>query len=111
MRALAQAKLVQGPQTVVRYNGYRGAVINGAPKPGYSSGSALAAMERISAQHCRPVMPSNGLGQRFKRRRRVGGLRLSWAGLSLRLFVLVALYELNIPVPALLSVSVGIWRS
>ena len=26
IRALAQAKLVQGPQTVVRYNGYRGAV-------------------------------------------------------------------------------------
>ena len=23
MRALAEAKLVQGPQTVVRYNGYR----------------------------------------------------------------------------------------
>ena len=32
-RALAEAKLVQGPQTVVRYNGYRGAVVNGAAKP------------------------------------------------------------------------------
>ena len=49
IRALAEAKLVQGPQTVVRYNGYRGAIVNGAPKPGYSSGQALAAMERISA--------------------------------------------------------------
>src|SRR6202044_245132 len=49
MRALAVAKLVQGPQTVVRYNGYRAAVINGAPKPPASSGEALAAMERISA--------------------------------------------------------------
>ena len=49
IRAVAEAKLVQGPQTVIRYNGYRGAIVNGAPKPGYSSGQALAAMERISA--------------------------------------------------------------
>src|SRR6195256_2961152 len=38
IRAVAEAKLVQGPQTVIRYNGYRGAVVNGAAKPGYSSG-------------------------------------------------------------------------
>src|SRR5262249_294112 len=49
LRAVAEAKLVQGPQTVVRYNGYRSAIVNGAQKPGYSSGQALAAMERISA--------------------------------------------------------------
>ena len=48
IRALAEAKLVQGPQTVVRYNGFRAAIVNGAAKPGYSSGQALAAMERIS---------------------------------------------------------------
>ena len=42
-------ELVQGPQALIRYNGFRAAVINGAPKPGYSSGQALAAMERISA--------------------------------------------------------------
>src|SRR3974377_234113 len=48
IRAVAEVKLVQGPQTVVRYNGYRSAVINGASKPGFSSGQALAAMERIS---------------------------------------------------------------
>ena len=46
--ALAQARLVQGPQIVVRYNGYRAAIVNGAPKPGFSSGVALAAMDRIS---------------------------------------------------------------
>jgi hypothetical protein len=37
--ALAQERLVQGPQAVVRYNGYRAAVVNGAPKPGFSSGA------------------------------------------------------------------------
>ena len=49
MRALAKAELVQGPQTVVRYNGFRGAIVNGAPKPGYSSGQGIAAMERVDA--------------------------------------------------------------
>ena len=49
IRALAQARPVQGPQAVIRYNGSRAAVINGAPKPGYSSGQAIAAMERLSA--------------------------------------------------------------
>ena len=54
IHALAQAKLVQGPQAVVRYNGYRGAIVNGAPKPGYSSGQSLAAMARISASTLPP---------------------------------------------------------
>src|SRR5437660_4250415 len=49
IRALAQARLVQGPPALIRYNGFRAAIVNGAPKPGYSSGQALAAMERISA--------------------------------------------------------------
>src|SRR5262249_9532247 len=49
IRALAEVRLEQGPQTVVRYNGFRSAIVNGAPKPGYSSGQALTAMERVSA--------------------------------------------------------------
>ena len=49
LTALAEVKFVQGPQTVVRYNGFRAAIVNGAPKPGYSSGQALAAMERVSS--------------------------------------------------------------
>jgi multidrug efflux pump len=39
-----------GPETVVRYNGYTAADINGGPAPGYSSGQAQAAVERIAAQ-------------------------------------------------------------
>ena len=78
IRALAEAKLVQGPQTVVRYNGYRAAIVNGAPKPGYSSGQALAAMERISAQPCRLATASNGPAPRCRRRRRVDARASCW---------------------------------
>ncbi len=49
IRALAEARLVQGPQTVVRYNGFPAAMINGTARHGFSSGEAIAAMERISA--------------------------------------------------------------
>ena len=39
-----------GPEMVVRYNGYTAADINGGPAPGFSSGQAEAAAERIAAE-------------------------------------------------------------
>ncbi|WP_271412008.1 efflux RND transporter permease subunit [Pseudomonas sp. Q1-7] len=39
-----------GPEMVVRYNGFLAADINGGPAPGYSSGQAQAAVERIAAE-------------------------------------------------------------
>ena len=39
-----------GPEMVVRYNGYTAADINGGPAPGYSSGQAQAAAEKIAAE-------------------------------------------------------------
>jgi HAE1 family hydrophobic/amphiphilic exporter-1 len=111
IRALAQAKLVQGPQTVVRYNGYRAAVINGAPKPGYSSGQALAAMERISSATLPSGYAFEWTGTAFQEKAASGrtSIVLGLAFLFAYLF-LVALYESwNVPIPALLSVSVGIF--
>ncbi|MGH6813336.1 MAG: efflux RND transporter permease subunit [Methylocella sp.] len=110
MRALAEAKLVQGPQTVVRYNGFSGAIINGAPKPGFSSGQALAAMERISATTLPAGYSFEWTGTALQEKAASGrtAIVLGFAVLFAYLF-LVALYESwNIPVPALLSVSVGV---
>src|SRR5438552_1572575 len=110
MRALAEAKLVQGPQTVIRYNGYRGAIVNGAPKPGYSSGQALAAMERISAATLPAGYSFEWTGTALQEKAASGRttIVLGLAVLFAYLF-LVALYESwNIPVPVLLSVSVGV---
>ncbi|WDZ96963.1 multidrug efflux RND transporter permease subunit [Herbaspirillum sp. WKF16] len=39
-----------GPTTVVRYNGYTAADINGGPAPGVSSDAAQAAAERVAAE-------------------------------------------------------------
>ena len=49
MRALADVRLVLGPQMVTRYNNYRAVIVNGPAAPGYSTGDALAAMEKLSA--------------------------------------------------------------
>ena len=110
IRALAQAKLVQGPQVVIRYNGFRAAVINGAPKPGFSSGQALAAMERISATTLPLGYGFEWTATALQERLASGqtGIVLGLAVLFAYLF-LVALYESwNIPLPVLLSVSVGV---
>jgi HAE1 family hydrophobic/amphiphilic exporter-1 len=110
MRALAKATLVQGPQTVVRYNGYRAALVNGASKPGYSSGQALAAMERISAETLPAGYSFEWTGTAFQEKAAGGrtGIVLGLAVLFAYLF-LVALYESwNVPIPALLSVSIAI---
>jgi hydrophobic/amphiphilic exporter-1 (mainly G- bacteria), HAE1 family len=110
MRALAKAELVQGPQTVVRYNGYRAALVNGAPKPGFSSGQGLAAMEKISATTLPAGYSFEWTGTAFQEKAAGGrtGIVLGLAILFAYLF-LVALYESwNIPIPALLSVSIAI---
>jgi len=110
IRALAEAKLVQGPQTLVRYNGSRAAIVNGAPKPGYSSGQAIAAVERISATTLPTGFSFEWTGTAYQEKAAGGrtGIVLGVAILFAYLF-LVALYESwNIPVSALLSVSVAI---
>jgi hydrophobic/amphiphilic exporter-1 (mainly G- bacteria), HAE1 family len=110
IRALAEAKLVQGPQAVVRYNGFRGAIVNGASKPGHSSGEGLSAMERISAATLPSGYSFEWTGTALQEKAASGStaIVLGLAILFAYLF-LVALYESwNIPIPALLSVSVGV---
>src|SRR5262249_17613565 len=94
----------------LRNKGCRAAIVNGAPKPGYSSGQALTAMERISATTLPPGYSFEWTGTALQEKAAGGrtGIVLGIAILFAYLF-LVALYESwNIPVPALLSVSVAL---
>ncbi|WP_420998398.1 efflux RND transporter permease subunit [Cupriavidus sp. 30B13] len=50
LSSLVTVKPTYGPEMVVRYNGFTAADINGGPAPGYSSGQAKAAIERIAAE-------------------------------------------------------------
>ncbi|MFT3732548.1 MAG: multidrug efflux RND transporter permease subunit [Hyphomicrobium sp.] len=49
LSTLGSLKPIVGPETVPHYNNYASALINGGPAPGYSTGQAIAAMERAAA--------------------------------------------------------------
>ena len=110
LRALAEARIVVGPQTISRYNNYRSITISGAAAPGVSSGDALAAMAQVSARVLPPNYAFEWSGTSYQEVRSAGqtGPILALALLFAYLF-LVALYESwVIPVPVLLSVAVGV---
>jgi multidrug efflux pump subunit AcrB len=94
----------------VRYNGYRAVIINGAAKPGYSSGEALAAMERISATTLPVGYTFEWTGTALQELAAGGQTTIVLAlALLFAYLFLVALYESwNIPIPVLMSVSVGV---
>ncbi|MBH3453666.1 multidrug efflux RND transporter permease subunit [Pseudomonas monteilii] len=107
--AFVQAKWVSGPVQLTRYNGYPAVSISGEPAAGYSSGEAMAEVERLVAQ----LPPGAGL---------------EWTGLSLQerlsgsqapmlmalsllvvFLCLAALYESwSIPTAVLLVVPLGV---
>jgi HAE1 family hydrophobic/amphiphilic exporter-1 len=49
LSTLGTLKPIVGPETVSHYNNYASALINGTSAPGFSSGQAIAAMERAAA--------------------------------------------------------------
>jgi hydrophobe/amphiphile efflux-1 (HAE1) family protein len=50
LSTLGKLEPIVGPETVPHYNNYASALINGGPAPGYSSGQAIAAMQRAAAE-------------------------------------------------------------
>jgi len=110
MLSLAEVRPVLGPQSLTRYNNKRATAIQGAGATGVSTGAALAAMEEVAAR----TLPAGYRGEwtdtSFQEKRAEGktGMILGFAVLFAYLF-LVALYESwTIPVPVLLSVTVGV---
>jgi len=113
LRSIADARIVLGPQTISRYNNYRSITVNGTPKAGVSSGDALVAMEQLSDKTLPGGYSYEWTGTAFQEKSASGQTPqiLALAILFAYLF-LVALYESwVIPIPVLLSVSVGILGS
>ena len=110
MRSLAEVSVVVGPQALIRYNNRLAVTVQGSPAAGVSSGQALAAMDQVAEN----TLPRGYRGAwtdvSFQEKRAEGKtlVILAFAMLFAFLF-LVALYESwTIPVPVLLSVSVGV---
>src|SRR5258708_2770458 len=113
LRSLVEVRVVVGPPSLIRYNNLRAVTIQGAPAPGVSSGQALKAMEEVAARTLPPGFAGEWTDTAFQEKRAEGktGIILGFAVLFAYLF-LVGLYESwTIPVPVLLSVSVGILGS
>ena len=113
MRSLAEVRVVIGPPALIRYNNLRGVTVQGSPAAGVSSGQALQAMEAVAAK----TLPAGYAGEwtdtAFQEKRAEGktAMILGFALLFAYLF-LVGLYESwTIPVPVLLSVTVGVLGS
>eukprot|EP01037_Dinobryon_pediforme_P005795 gene5795-5858_t len=110
LRSIADARIVLGPQTISRYNNYRSITINGSPGAGVSSGTALQAMTEISKRQLPAGYDFEWTGTAYQEIQAGGqtGPILALAVLFAYLF-LVALYESwVIPIPVLLSVTVGV---
>ncbi|WP_325917770.1 efflux RND transporter permease subunit [Pseudomonas frederiksbergensis] len=109
LSAFVQARWTQGPAQLTRYNGYPAVSISGEPAPGYSTGQAMAEIERLVAQG------PTGLGQEWTglslQERLSGSQAPILLGLSLLVvfLCLAALYESwSIPTSVLLVVPLGV---
>jgi multidrug efflux pump len=98
----------RGPVQVVRYNSYESVRIGGSAAPGYSTGEAMAEMERLVAQ-----LPA-GFGYEWTglsyQERQAGGQTSILLGLAVLVvfMVLAALYESwAIPLSVMLAVPLG----
>jgi multidrug efflux pump subunit AcrB len=110
LRSLVEVRLVVGSPSVIRYNNRRAVTVQGSPAPGVSSGQALKAMEEIAARTLPQGYAGDWTDTAFQEKRAEGKtpIILGLAVLFAYLF-LVALYvSWTIPVPVLLSVTIGI---
>lgn len=110
LRSFVEAKVVVGPQALIRYNNRLAVTLQGSPAPGVSSGQALKAMEAVAAKTLTTGYRGEWTDVSFQEKRAEGQttIILAFALLFAYLF-LVALYESwTIPVPVLLSVAVGV---
>jgi multidrug efflux pump len=107
--AFATTRWITGAMQTVRYNGYPAMRISGQPAPGYSTGAAMAEMERLAAQ-----LPT-GFGYEWtgqSREERLAGAQamILYGFAILAVFLcLAALYESwSIPLAVILVVPLGV---
>ncbi|MBC3919235.1 multidrug efflux RND transporter permease subunit [Undibacterium sp. CY18W] len=111
VRAFTTVKFITGPDSVQRFNALPSIKLLGDAKPGYSSGQAIAAMERAAKN----VLPADvvydwgGASFQEKRSSNAAGLALG-AGVLMIFLILAAQYEKwSLPFSVLLAMPFGIF--
>ena len=109
LSAFASTRWVSGAAQTVRYNGYPSMRISGAPAAGYSTGAAIAEMERLAAQ-LPPGFGYEWTGQSREEKLAGSQAMIVYAFAILAVFlVLAALYESwSIQVSVILVVPLGV---
>lgn len=110
LAALLKVSANAGPERAMRYNGFLSADINGGAAPGYSSGEAQAAVERIAAETLPKGMGFDWTDMTYQEI--LAGNSAVWVfpiAILLVFLVLAALYEsLVLPLSILLIVPMGL---
>ncbi|MBI3731369.1 MAG: multidrug efflux RND transporter permease subunit [Burkholderiales bacterium] len=111
VRAFTTIKFITGPDSVQRFNALPAIKLLGDAKPGFSSGQAIAAMERAAKN----VLPADvvydwgGASFQEKRSSNAAGLALG-AGVLMIFLILAAQYEKwSLPFSVLLAMPFGIF--
>ncbi len=109
MSAFASTRWIKGAAQTVRYNGYPAMRISGSAAPGYSTGAAIAEMEKLAAQ-LPPGLGFEWTGQ-SREEKLAGSQAIILYGFAiLAVFLcLAALYESwSIPLAVILVVPLGV---
>lgn len=118
LTALGTAEYTTGPGTMRRFNMFSTAVIRGNAAPGYSSGEAMEAVERLAAAYLPEEIGVEWSGLSYQEKRAEGQMGMIMLLVFLFVFLfLAALYESwLVPIAVLLSLPVaalgaylGIW--
>ena len=111
IRAVADVKFVAGPDSVQHFNALPSIQILGEAKPGFSSGQAIAAMERAAAKVLPADMGFDWGGSAFQQKRSSDSGTLALAAGFLMIFlILAAQYEKwSLPFSVLLALPFGIF--
>ncbi|MES2934021.1 MAG: multidrug efflux RND transporter permease subunit [Pseudomonadota bacterium] len=111
VRAFTTVRFISGPDSVARFNALPAIKLLGDAKPGFSSGQAIAAMERAAKN----VLPADvvydwgGASFQEKRSSNAAGLALG-AGVLMIFLILAAQYEKwSLPLSVLLAMPFGIF--
>lgn len=109
--AFADIQYSSGPDSLDRYNNLSAVKLLGNAAPGYSSGQAIAEIERIAAQVLPSDMSYEWTGTAFQEKRSSGSTGLSLGMAMIMVFlILAALYERwSLPLSVLLALPFGIF--
>ncbi|NNU41982.1 efflux RND transporter permease subunit [Ramlibacter montanisoli] len=110
LSAFVTVKPSYGPERAIRYNGFLAADINGNPAPGYSSGQAQDAIERIAAKTLPPGVGYEWTDLTYQEILAGDATALVFPLAVLLVFlVLAAQYEsLTLPIAIILIVPMGL---